>query len=248
MWAAQLESDGQDHVDLSYKGACRGPRSTQTHPPTPHALHPHPEAPPRPSATSGPRFQPAPGCRRARIAQPSHLTRNSKWRRAGRPGAARGPSLRDRGRLWTPTAQPTRHASAQGPCRLRRAPQHVVGPLLGHPALDLRRESAAEIHHLAQTAAADFVHLHQTHQASCATSYYNSPMRRDAGGSAAPVRASPAPVQPQKPKTVSRGRAGPAGRRGRRRESSGTHPKSPPIAARTEIPSALVPTATSAPS
>ena len=59
-----------------------------------------------------------------------------------------------------------RHASAHGPCQLRRAPQHVVDTLLGHPALDLGRESAAEIRHPAQIAAADFVHLHQTHQAS----------------------------------------------------------------------------------
>ena len=201
---------------------------------------------PCPTTPQEPSFQPTPGCHRVQTAQPHQLAATTEVARIGRPGAARGPSQRYRGRLQTPTTHPMRHASAQGPCRLRRAPQHVVGPLLGHPALDLRRESAAEIRHPAQTATADFVHLHQTHQASSSTTYYNSAMRRDAGGSAAPVRASPAPVQPQKPKTVSRGRAGPAGRRGRRRESSGTHPKSPPIAARTEIPSALVPTATSA--
>ena len=57
-----------------------------------------------------------------------------------------------------------RHASAQGPCRLRRAPQHVVGPLLDHPALDLGRESAAEIHHLAWIAAADFTDLRHSNQ------------------------------------------------------------------------------------
>ena len=66
---------------------------------TRNASHPHPEAPPRPPTTSDPSFQPAPGCRQARIAQPSHLTRNSKKRRAGRPGTARGPSQRYRGRL-----------------------------------------------------------------------------------------------------------------------------------------------------
>ena len=59
-----------------------------------------------------------------------------------------------------------RQTSAQGPSRLRHAPQLAVDPLLGHPALDLGRESAAEIRHLARIAAADFVHLHQTHQAS----------------------------------------------------------------------------------
>ena len=164
MWATKLESDGQEHQDLLYKRACRGPRSTQTHPPTRHALHPHLEAPPRPSATSGPRFQPAPGCRQARIAQPSHLTYNSRIRRAHGPGAARGPSQRYRGRLWTPTTQPTRHASARGPYRLCRAPQLAVDPLLGRPALDLGRESAAEIHHLARIAAADFVHLQHSNQ------------------------------------------------------------------------------------
>ena len=149
MWVVQLESDGQEHQDLLYKRACRGPRSTQTHPPTRHALHPHLGAPPRPSATSGPRFPPAPGCRQARIAQPSHLTYNSRIRRARGPGAARGPSQRYRGRLWTPTTQPTRHASARGPYRLCRAPQLAVDPLLGHPALHLCPGSASKIRYLA---------------------------------------------------------------------------------------------------
>ena len=40
-----------------------------------------------------------------------------------------------------------RQTSAQGPPRLRRAPQLAVDPLLGRPALDLGRESAAEIRH-----------------------------------------------------------------------------------------------------
>jgi len=151
-------------------------------------------------------------------------------------------------RICAAVSPPTRPGSTQGPPRKDRRQQHSAWPLQGRCALHIWVWSAAEIRHPAQIAAADFVHLHQTHQASCATTFYDSAMRRDAGGSAAPVRASPAPVQPQKPKTVSRGRAGPAGRRGRRRERSGTHPKSPPIAARTEIPSALVPTATSAPS
>ena len=73
-------------------------------------------------------------------------------------------------------------------------------------------------------------------------------MSRDAGDSTAPVRASPAPVQPQKPKTVSGGWARPAGRRAQRGQRSGTHIKSPPIEARTEIPSALTTTTTTAPS
>ena len=180
------------------------------------------------------------------MGQPSQLAGSSHTWRARRPGATRRPSQRYVWRLKTPLAQPTGHASAHGPCRLRRAPQPAVDPLLGCPALHLGPGSAAKIRHPAQIAAADSVDLRQTHQASCAPTYCNSAMRRDAGGSAAPVRASPAPVQPQKPKTVSRGWVGPAGRRGRRRERSGTHPKSPPIAARTEIPSALVPTATSA--
>ena len=57
-----------------------------------------------------------------------------------------------------------RHTSAHGPCQLRRAPQHVVDPLLGHPALDLGHESATEIHHPARIAAADFVHLQHSNQ------------------------------------------------------------------------------------
>ena len=223
MWAAQLESDGQEHQDLLHKRACRGPRSTQTHPPTRHALHPHLGAPPRPSATSGLRFRPAPGCRQARIAQPSHLTHNSRIRRARGPGAARRPSHRDRGRLWTPTTHPMRHASAQGPCRLRRALQLAVGPLLGHPALDLGRESAAEIRYLARIAAADFVHLHDSNAELNSIGDYNGAMGGGPGGSAALVRASPAAIQQQKPKTVSRGWAGPAGRRGRRGEPTGAH-------------------------
>ena len=40
-----------------------------------------------------------------------------------------------------------RHASPQGPCRLRRAPQPTIDPLLGRPVFDLRRRSAAEIRH-----------------------------------------------------------------------------------------------------
>lgn len=71
-------------------------------------------------------------------------------------------------------------------------------------------------------------------------------MRSDARGSAAPVTASPVPVQPQKPKTVSGGRVGPAGQRAQRGQRSGAHSKSPPIELRTEIPSALTPTPRSA--
>ena len=81
------------------EGACRRPRSTRAHPLTRHASHPHLEAPPRPPATSGPRFQPAPSSRRARTAQLSHLTRNSKITRARGPGATRGPSQRYARRL-----------------------------------------------------------------------------------------------------------------------------------------------------
>ena len=122
-------------------------------------------------------------------------------------------------------------------------------PILhGRPPLHLDPGSTAKIRHPAQIAATDSVDLHQTHQAGCATLYYNCAMRRDAEGSPAPVRASPAPVQPQKPKTVSGGRSRPAGRRAQRGQRSGTHPKSPPIEARTEIPSALTITTTTAPS
>ena len=44
-----------------------------------------------------------------------------------------------------------RQTSAQGPSRLRRAPQPAVDPLLGHPALHLCPGSAAEIRHPAKT-------------------------------------------------------------------------------------------------
>jgi len=62
---------------LICKRAWRRPRSTQTHPPTRNASHPHLEALPRPPTTSGPRFQPGPGCWQARTAQLSHLAHNS---------------------------------------------------------------------------------------------------------------------------------------------------------------------------
>ena len=44
-----------------------------------------------------------------------------------------------------------RQTSAQGPHRLRRAPQLAVDPLLGHPALHLCPGSATEIHHPTKT-------------------------------------------------------------------------------------------------
>ena len=66
----------------------------------------------------------------------------------------------------------------------------------------------------------------------------------------APVAASLWHVQRQKLKTVSRGWLGlvASGESARQGERSGTHPKSPTIVARTEIPYNLVATATSAPS
>ena len=78
--------------------------------------------------------------------------------------------------------------------------------------------------------------------------FYNSAVRRDTGGSAAPVRASPAPVQPQKPKAVSGGWSRPSGRRAWRGQHREGTPKSPPIEVRTEIPSVLAPAPTSTPS
>ena len=60
----------------------------------------------------------------------------------------------------------------------------------------------------------------QTHQASYTATFYNSAMRKDAEGSPTPVRASPAPVQPKKPKTVSGGRSRPAGRAPGRQSAS----------------------------
>lgn len=106
-----------------------------------------------------------------------------------------------------------RHASTHGPYRLRHVTQHVVDPLLGHPALHLGRESAAEIHHLARIAAADFVHLQHSNQELIYQPYANGSMRRDARDCAAPLTATVLPVPLQKPKTVSHGGSGPAGRR-----------------------------------
>ena len=98
-----------------------------------------------------------------------------------------------------------RQTSAQGPPRLRRAPQLAVDPLLGRPALDLGRESAAEIHHLARIAAADFVHLQHSDAEVVATRYAKGAMGRDPEDSATPATASLAAAQQQKLKTVSRG-------------------------------------------
>ena len=116
-----------------------------------------------------------------------------------------------------------RQTSAQGHPWLRRAPQLAVDPLLGRPALDLGRESTAKIHHLARIATTDFVHLHDSNAELNSIGDYNGAMGGGPGGSAALVRASPAATQQQKPKTVSRGWSGPAGRRGRREERSGAH-------------------------
>ena len=93
----------------------------------------------------------------------------------------------------------------QGPCRLRRAPQCCVDPLLRRPALHLGRESTAKIRHLAQVATADFVHLHHSNAELIKGSYAKGAMGGGPGGSAAPATASLAAAQQQKPKTVSRG-------------------------------------------
>ena len=100
---------------------------------------------------------------------------------------------------------PTRQASVQGPCRLRRAPQCSVDPLLRRPALHLGRESAAKIHHLAQVAATDFVHLHDSDAELINARHANGAMDGGPEDSAAPATASVAAAQQQKPETVSRG-------------------------------------------
>ena len=93
----------------------------------------------------------------------------------------------------------------QGPCRLRRASQCSVDPLLRHPALHLGRESAAKIRHLAQFATTDFVHLHDSDAEVVAARYADGAIGEGPEDSAAPATASVAAEQQQKPKTVSRG-------------------------------------------
>ena len=121
-------------------------------------------------------------------------------------------------------------------------------PLHGRPAPHLDPGSAAKSCHPAQIATADFVHLHDSDAELNSIGDYNGAMGGGPGGSAALVRASLAATQQQKPKTVSRGWAGPAGRRAWRGQHREGVPRSPPIEARTQIPSALAPTPTSAPS
>ena len=113
-----------------------------------------------------------------------------------------------------------RQTSAQGPSRLSRAPQLAVDPLLGHPALHLCPGSAPKIRYLAPRKSADFVHLQHSNQELLQQTAGDSPMRRDAEGCAAPLTATVLPVPPQKPKTVSRGGSGPAGRREREKNAA----------------------------
>ena len=65
--------------------------------------------------------------------------------------------------------------------------------------------TSAEARHLAQVAAADFVHLHDSNAELITARYANGAMGGGPGDSAAPATASLAAAQQQKPKTVSRG-------------------------------------------
>ena len=112
-----------------------------------------------------------------------------------------------------------RQTSAQGPPRLHRALQRAVDPLLGHPALHLCPGSAPKIRSLAPRKSADFVHLQHSNQELIQQTAGDSSMRRDAEDCAAPLTATVLPVPPQKPKTVSRGGSGPAGRREREKNA-----------------------------
>ena len=118
------------------------------------------------------------------------------------PGESRPPSPHQ-----PPSPQSRVRTGSDVPTDAQRSPSTARLPCISAP-------EAPRIWHPTPIAAAESVDLHQTHQASSATVYYYSAMCRDAEGSPAPVRASPAPVQPQKPKTVLGGRARPAGRLG----------------------------------
>ena len=85
------------------------------------------------------------------MGQPSQPPASSHSWRARRPDTTRRPSQRSVRRLKTPTTQPTRHASAQGPYRLCGDPQLAVDPSLDRPAPDLGHRSAAEIWHFTKT-------------------------------------------------------------------------------------------------
>ena len=135
---------------LIWQRACHRLQSHHTHRETHRALQPRQPRFTLPISTLDPAFLTT--CRLLagtdRPAQPAHAQQPHTARApAGRwPGATRRPSQRCRGRLQTPTTQPMRQTSAQGPSRLRRAPQLAVDPLLGHPALHLGPGSAARIH------------------------------------------------------------------------------------------------------
>ena len=140
-----------DYYVLIWGCACSSPPTTQTHQPTRHALHPRNDArhtPPRPYC---PRFCIPAGCWQGQATQNSQLAGSSHSWRARRPDTTRQPSQRSVRRLKTPTTQPTRHASAQGPYRLCGDPQLAVDPSLDRPAPDLGHRSAAEIWHPAET-------------------------------------------------------------------------------------------------
>ena len=177
----------------------------------------------------------------------SQLATNSHSSRARRPGTTPrrrdGPSpgqSRPPSPLQPPSPQSRVRTGSAVPTDALRSPFTAGLPCISAP-------EAPQIWHPTRIAAAESVDLHQTHQASQTANYHNGAMRRDAEGSATPVRANPAATQQQKPKplrvTVASGR--PACPRGQHREGA---PRSPLIEARTEIPSTLTPTLTSAPS
>ena len=130
-----------------------------------------------------------------------------------RAGRAR---LADRDVALLPTLPPPPphlNSSDLGPGSVpaRTCPGGRSRPAPQPPRAPSRPPKRCENPHPAQIAVADSVHLHHSNAELIKGSYANSAMGRDAGGSGAPVTASPAAVQQQKPKAVSGGR-GTAGR------------------------------------
>jgi hypothetical protein len=175
-------------------------QSPRTNKPAQHAPHPRNHASPSPTAAQDPCFQTLTGCWRAhtglhsQLATSSHRSRvrrlgtTSRRRDGPSPGQSRPPSP-----LQPPSPQCMVRTGSAVPTDALRSPLTAGLPCISAP-------EAPQIWHPTRIATADSVDLHQTHQASQTANYHNGAMRRDAEGSATPVRANPAATQQQKPK------------------------------------------------
>ena len=180
------------------------PRSRQTHQPTPHALHPRQLRYSLPNWTPRPAFSTL--CR-----LPAGTDHAAQPPRAHEPRAARRPAgRRSPTKPMLPTAStdanPPGNALRLGPGSLPAAPRPTARrtPTPRPPSPASRsKKRPPRIRHPTQIATTDSVDLRHSNAAVSTGYYATGVMDGGPGGSATPVRASPAAVQQQKLKPVS---------------------------------------------